>query len=187
MHKRIALAAGAILVVVSLAVVLKQEPKSLSAKISRQSVQQAQERVPDHARYSALFRKVVVLKQKLGEAGGRIKSPIQREADLTDDQARVLDEVAADSINEVDKLDAKAKEIIEAFRAQYPNGVVPGNQPPPPPPPELRALQEQRNAIVLNGRDRLHNALGDKEFRRFDEHVKTMLARVQIPNPTTKE
>ena len=42
---------------------------------------------------------------------------------------------------------------------------------PPPPPPELFAMQQERNAIILQARERLHAAFGEEEFTRFDQFV----------------
>lgn len=72
--------------------------------------------------------------------------------------------------------DKQAKEIIAAFSAQYPDGKLPDNMELLPPPVELGVLQQERDAIILEARDRLHAALGDNEFARFDKFVKEKVA-----------
>jgi hypothetical protein len=72
-------------------------------------------------------------------------------------------------------LDAEAKLIIDAYKAQYPGGQVPHGQTPQPPPVELRRLSEQRDALALQTRDQLRTAFGNN-FERFDKFVKTRVA-----------
>jgi hypothetical protein len=72
--------------------------------------------------------------------------------------------------------DERAKAIILAYKAQYPGGRVPHGELPKPPPAELRALSEERDAIVLRSRDRLKEALGEGEFNRFNSFVKERVA-----------
>lgn len=71
----------------------------------------------------------------------------------------------------MDEQDARARVVIEAFRARYPGGVLPRGEKLPPPPPELLLMQEGRNAILLHGRDRLRATFGEQEFTRFHDFV----------------
>lgn len=41
------------------------------------------------------------------------------------------------------------------------------------PPAELKALQAQRSEIVLRHRDNFRNAIGEEEFARFSEFIRT--------------
>lgn len=105
-------------------------------------------------------------------ASGRIQAAnpaLVKEGNLNDAQARALESIAAATLQEVEQQDARARRIIDAFRAQYPNGIVPKGKKLPEPPPELKVMQEERNAMILRGRDRLRAALGEQEFARFHQ------------------
>jgi hypothetical protein len=139
----------------------------------QQAPLQSDSPVPEHVAYAFLFRNNAFFRKKAIEAG---KPParntaFQKEAGLSDVQALVLDEIAAATMHEVDQQDARARVIIERFRAQFPNGVVPKGQPLPEPPPELKIMQEERNAMILRGRDRLLTAFGEQKFARFNEFI----------------
>ena len=60
--------------------------------------------------------------------------------------------------------------------AQYPGGQLPHGEKPAPRPAELRALTEERDALVLRTCDRLRASLGEDEFKRFDDFVKHSVA-----------
>ena len=72
-------------------------------------------------------------------------------------------------------MDKKAEAVIKKFKKSYPDGVVPPGVMIPPPPTELTDLQEERNRIILRARDHIKDALGEKEFIRFDEIMKSRL------------
>jgi hypothetical protein len=135
--------------------------------------------MPDHKIYEFMFhqaaffkRKAVELEQQ-GKGAPEAHKFFHRQANLTEAQGLIFDEVSSDCLREVAQQDRKAGEIISAFRARFPKGVVPKGQTLPPPPPELKVMQEERNAIFLKARERLRAAFGEQEFNRFDEHVKT--------------
>ncbi len=139
---------------------------------------QAEDGVPDHVVYGFIFRKVSLITNKTKElrALGRISSKpyfaLQKEAGLSEAQAKILEATAAASEQEVRRQDEKAQVIIERFRAQFPDGKIPRGVTLPPPPPELKLMWEERNAIILRARDRLRAVFGEQEFHRFDQHVK---------------
>jgi hypothetical protein len=152
---------------------------------SRSRVQSAQQKtavVPDHIVYRHLFHHVVALRKKAEEVeknGGdatQYRTHFKRKAQLSDDQVRILDETAAEYDQQEKLIEAKAKPLVDAYKAQYPDGKVPHGQKPAPPPAELRALSQERDALVLSTRDKLRAALGDKEFNRFDQFVRTQVA-----------
>lgn len=140
---------------------------------AHQVTQQSDSPVPEHVSYEFLFRRAAFFKKKVAEAGKpqtRDKM-FQQEANISAAQANALDEIAAGCLREVDEQDARARVIIEAFRARYPDGIVPRGEKLPPPPPELKGMQVERDAMVLRGRDRLRAAFGEQEFGRFHEFV----------------
>ncbi len=139
--------------------------------------------LPDEIAYRHLFRYVTAIRKKADEAEGHGKDAtsyrthFKRRANLGDYHARVLDEVAVQYVGEVQAVDARARALVEAYRAQYPGGKVPHGEKPAPPPAELKQLREQRDAITLRYRDNLRNAFGDGEFDRFhNEFVKRHVA-----------
>jgi len=157
-----------------------QQPSSKTAQPSE---------VPDHVMYKHLFHHVMVLKkkaedaQKEGKDGTQFKTHFIRKAKLAEEQNRVLEDVAAELEQDEQAIASRAKPLVAAYRAQYPNGQVPHGQSPGPPPAELRKLSEERDASVLRARDRLRARFGDDEFKRFDNFVKTKIApNIQIHN-----
>lgn len=129
--------------------------------------------VPEHVAFSFLFRSTVTFRQRAAQTG-KAQAPntaLQKEAGIGDVQSRILEEVASATLQEVDQQDARARAVIEAFRARYPGGVVPRAEQLPPPPPELLRMQKERDAILLRGRDRLRAAFGEQEFIRFHDFV----------------
>lgn len=157
-----------------------------SVKDNRPPQQQVQE-VPEHVPYIFLFHQLASLKQQADEADRQgkndssLRSLFKNQAALNDEQASALDTIAFDCVREVAQQDAKAKVIIDAFKARHPGGKLQRGETLPPPPAELTAMQEERNAIILRARDRLHTALGEQEFNRFEEFVKQHV----VPNVKT--
>ena len=141
---------------------------------AQHTAQQAAYTVPDHVVYGFLFRYVARNNERIAQRHGR-QTPylsLQREANLTQGQARALSEIAATCEQEVSQQDARARVIISAFRAQFPNGIIPRGTAPPPPPAELQTMWEERNAIILRARDRLRAAFGEEAFARLDDFAK---------------
>lgn len=140
--------------------------------------------IPDHIAYLHLFRHTAAFKKKAeeleraGKDGSAFKTYFKRKAELNDGEAQLLDAIASECAGELEQQDAKAKVLIDAYKAQYPGGRVPHGEVPNPPPAELRAMSEGRDAIVLRYRDRLRATLGEDEFNRFQSFVK----RRVVPN-----
>jgi hypothetical protein len=138
--------------------------------------------VPDHIVYLHLFRHIAAFKKKAvemaraGKDGSSFGRYFKRKLELSDTQAQTLDDIASDCDQELNQLDARAKTLIDLFKAQYPGGKVPHGELPKPPPAELRAMTEERNAIVLRYRDRLHGHLGDVAFNRLQSFVQRQVA-----------
>jgi hypothetical protein len=145
---------------------------------------QQSRRIPDHVTYRMLLHNVYLFNQKAEanelqgkrESAGAFRRAFQHEAELSDEQARMLNEIAADCEREVREQDAKARVIIDARRAAYPGGRIPPGGKPLPPSPELEAMQQERNAIILRARDRLRQALGEQEWGRFQEFIHQRVA-----------
>jgi hypothetical protein len=155
-----------------------------AAQNSKQpSPQSIQPEVPDQIAYRHLFRYVGKLKKQAEELEGRGKDAtsyrthFKRTANLSEYHARTLDNIATQYLSEVQVVDARARQVIESYRAQYPGGKVPQGEPPAPPPSELKQLREQRDAITLRYRDSLRSNLGEEEFSNFNnKFVKKRIA-----------
>jgi len=131
-----------------------------------------QNALPEHGAYEFLFRRAVRFKQSTIKAGQplALDSMLQREAGLSDNQIRVLDEIATTCVQEIAALDQRARVIVNQLRSRFPGRVVPRGEPLLPP-AELEALQQQRDATILRGRATLLQAFGEQEFNRFDRFV----------------
>lgn len=155
---------------------------STSKQGNELSASQEQPAVPEHVIYRQLFHDIVALNERADELGRQgmnapsLRNVYKRRADLSEDQARVLYEIALDCEHQVNQQDAKAKVIIDNFKSRYPGGRVPSGEIPGPPSPELVSMQAERNAIILRARDRLREAFGDEEFKRLKEFVENRIA-----------
>ena len=159
-----------------------------AAQSSRQGAQPAsdqsvQPEVPDEIAYRHLFRYVGKLKKEAEELEGRGKDAtsyrthFKRAANLIEYHAEALDNIATQYLSEVQVVDARARQVIESYRAQYPGGKVPKGETPAPPPSELKQLREQRDAITLRYRDSLRSTFGEGEFTNFNtKFVKKRIA-----------
>lgn len=141
---------------------------------------------PEHVIYRQFFHHLVTLKERAkdveskGGDGRGLRSYFKRKANLTDDEALALDAVAVDCERQVAELDAKAKPIIDAYRARLLHGKI-DTKNLPPLPPELATLQEKRNLTILHARERLQKLLGHQAFSRLDEFIKMNAERNSRP------
>lgn len=142
---------------------------------------------PEHIVYRQFFHHLVQLKERAqtlerqGKSGKALRSYYKDKAGLNDDQSRLLNEIAADCEREVAQMDAKAKKIIDALKARFPDGKVPAGQQLPPPPPALKKMQEQRDMIILRARHRLSEAMGSQGFQQLNDFIKLNVAPKVTP------
>jgi hypothetical protein len=143
--------------------------------------------IPEHITYGFFFNRIIAVQQRATgrpdayASGQVIRTSIEREANLSDAQLLVLNNIAFVCTQQLRGQDKRAGQIIAAFRARYPKGIVPPGESLPPPPTELKAMQEERNAIVLRARDQLRRVFGEQVFNRLDEILKRDIAsNVQI-------
>lgn len=147
--------------------------------------------VPDEVVYRHLFRHAAAFKAKSdelerqGKDAEHLKGFFKHKASLSDDEAQTFERIAVQCALEIKLIDERAKPIIEAYKAQYPNGQVPHGQPPAAPPAALRQMTKERNDLVLRKRDELRAAFGENEFGRFQDFVKSKIA--PNVNPVTAE
>lgn len=172
----------AVLVVCALVLGGGMPSRANNARVAHNATaQQERVQVPEHVPYMFLFRHLNNLNKQAekhnreGKDGSKFHSRFKKVLAIDEDQYGVINEIAVSCDSELAELDKKAQVIIEAFRARYPEGDVPEGVIIPPPPAELTALQEERNLTILRARDRVRNALGEREFARFDEILKLRL------------
>lgn len=147
-----------------------------------QAAEELPPEVPDEVAYKHLFNHVNAFRKEAEKAERAGKNPepfkgyFKRKAGLSNEQVRLLDDIAAESSLEVAALDTKARSIVKAYLAQYPGGQVPYGEKPAPRPSGLRAMAEERERLILDARDRLRSAFGEEEFIRFNKFVKRRIA-----------
>lgn len=142
------------------------------------------DQLPEHAPYLFLFRHLSHLKKqseklrRQGKDGSGFQRRFKEALVLDDGQFEQLGAIALSCEAQLDALDKQAARVVEEFKKHYPDGPVPEGVIIPPPPAELLALQEERNRLVLNARDRVRGALGEQEFAHLDQMVRLRL----VPN-----
>lgn len=141
-----------------------------------------QAEIPENVLYESIFRlekRNQVNKRKQvrdGTPEDDPKSLFKKRFDLTDEEDKALRQIAEEFNQNVQPIDARAREITDALRQQYQNGKATEQSELPPPPAELAELQERRNAIVLEHRDKLKASVGTEGFGSIDEKVKSEFA-----------
>lgn len=164
-------------------------PQAQKLQDQEQSAHHQPQRIPAPPQvvYSALFHHVVAVKEQAeveerqGKDASSLRSLFRDRADLSDVQAHLLNAIATDCVREVAVQDARAQEIINAFRLRFPPGRLPIGVKLPPPPPELAQMQEERDAMILRAGERLRLALDENEFQRFEGFVMRRVAAAIEP------
>ena len=164
---------------------------STNAQVERRSDRKASGFVHEPQLYRTLFHTIFLLNEQAEEAerAGRtdvaqaLRRAFKQEAGLEVEQGVVLDRLAAECEQAVRAVDARARAILAARRANYPDGKLRAGQQPLPPSAELFALQREREAVVLRYRDRLQEAFGPRAWEEFDRRV---LARVRAGMRTSR-
>src|SRR5205085_8096520 len=146
------LAAIGVLLIAGPLYLVAQDVRDTSASTSDTSVMQ----------YYALFRRLVhpaAPRRPPTDQSSQTNQPqldtramLHRSLQLSDSEARVLDQVAEDCIGKTDKLDQQARAIITAHRADVSAGKI---QPTAAPPNELQDLQKQRDDAIRNAIEQL--------------------------------
>ena len=147
--------------------------------------------IPQYVVYSQVFRHIKELHRKAaeeerqGKDGEHFRKLYKQMAKLDDLQASLLDQIANETNDEVEKLNARATKIIKEIRAQHPDGKLAPGEAPPAPPAELGELSARRRDVIIQGRERLRAVFGEDEFQRFDkfvqEHLKPAIRRLDNP------
>lgn len=152
--------------------------RNVTSDISQNSPASRGSAVPEFVIYGFLFKKVSRLSEKTlelrsqGKIGLKPYYPMQKEAALSAAESIALEAIASACQREVDRQDERARIIIQAFRAKFPDGKVPKGTTLPPPPAELITMQQERDAIILQARDQLRLAFGEASFAALDNYAK---------------
>lgn len=141
----------------------------------------AQKESKEQEVYEHLFRYYAYLKAKDDKAVSEGKEPklskmLRDEANLTPKESDEFDKVAAACAHKLKEIDATAKLIIDAARAQYPGGGLKPGQAPPTPPAELKQLQAEREGTVIKAKKHLENSFGKESFGYFSAFVQRKVA-----------
>ncbi len=132
--------------------------------------------------FEHLFRHYMFVKDKAreveraGKDATSLRQLYKDEANLTDEEAETLDQVATECMNKVSDIESRAQQIIADARARVPGGRLKEGEKSPPPPAELQTLQEEREATVLQAREHLRAAFDGESFARFDAFVQQKIA-----------
>jgi len=161
--------------------------------------------MPPELAYWALFQEIQALKDKdseslaQGETTNFKNSFYANRLGLETSQFAAVDAAATECLTNLQPIDQSAREIINKYRAQFPKGELkqispsspPNKQQParpqksfqslPPVPAELKQLQNQKNQIILNAKEKIKQSLGQTEFADFDSSVQKNSTRVLIP------
>lgn len=138
--------------------------------------------------YSSFFYLVVDLEKKASELesegakGDSLRSYVQTQANLNDDEARKLKAVAAACVEQIARQDAKALEVIQRLQSQFPGGRIPKGVKLPPPPPELRILQLERDQIILAAKNELDSVLGVAGSEKIEQFARSLTSIRPTPD-----
>ena len=135
------------------------------------------QQVPQYVIYSQAFRHIKELnkkaddEQRQGRDGEHFRKLYKTMANLDEVQASELDQIAAETNAEIEKLNKRAMQIIAEIRAKHPDGKLAQGEMPPTPPAELAELTAKRRDLILQGRERIRAVYGEDEFQRFDKFL----------------
>jgi len=144
-----------------------------------QTPQEQSQGIPDHIPYRFFFHQVNEFnkeaekaeKQGKHDSAKAFRSWLKQDAELTNEEVRMVTRVAGDCENNVKKVDKKAKIILDARRAYYKDGKLMPGQELLPPSQELNVLQKERNTTILQCRDQLRIALGEQKFAQIERFI----------------
>ena len=119
--------------------------------------------MPDHIFYDQFFRLLLSLQNT---------AEYQTKARLSDEETVILEQIAKDCEREIALQDAKASNVIAAFRAELEKrkSGSPGDMPS-----QLNQLQADRDQIILRYRDRLKTELGPETFARLTDVARELI------------
>jgi uncharacterized protein YdbL (DUF1318 family) len=154
----------------------KTKPKQVAKPLDKANTQARP--IPEHLMYWHLFEHKVLLDRKAEEAekqgrsGEEFRAHYKNSAKLNEREAEILASVAKETYDKVTAQDAKAKALIDKLRAKGLDGTVKPGQTNPEVPAELKALQKERDEMVMTGVKKLREGFGPEGAGVFDSFVK---------------
>ena len=153
---------------------------------------------PSEKRFYALFLSLLsrTSPNVLPTRETQVEQPIRRVeyremfqsgAQLTDAESSMLNQIARDSIEGMNDLDVRARQLISSMREKYgANGGAPPENAPER--KQLEEVQHQRDTMVLNSIAQLRAGFGEAEFKRLDTYLLTQPnSRPTMPPPRDKQ
>jgi hypothetical protein len=162
--------------------------------------------MPEELAYWVLFKEIQTLKERdtqnlaANDETFFKKSFYEDRLGLAAAQFASMDTIAADCLAQLQPVEQRARQVINEYRAPYPNGKLNKIQPappkndgiysisasktietPPPVPAELIQLQNQKKQIILNAKERLRQAFGTNGFAAFETSIHNNAAKVLSP------
>lgn len=141
-------------------------------------------KIPEHMVYDQLFRLVVNFKRKAeqlkptDDRGLWLGSYFEREASLSEEQARALNDIAEVFVAEISAVDSQARTAIERMRSSVSVDQARLDPSALKPTEELKQLQKKREEIALSYLDRLRTSLGPDDFPAFEHYVENDLRQM---------
>ncbi|MBO0719274.1 MAG: hypothetical protein J2P41_00505 [Blastocatellia bacterium] len=129
---------------------------------------------PQHIMYGWMFRHVVWLNgkaealEKEGKDASLYRDHYKKHAQLSQEQADLLNQVAQETIDKVKQIDDTAMPLILELRKKVSSA-------PPTLSPELVELEAQRTAAINEGHDKLRASFG-ADWERLDTFVKEVVS-----------
>lgn len=161
--------------------------------------------IPAELAYWVLFQEIQSLKQRDIESATQGSSSNFKSAfydsrlGLESSQFTAVDNEVNEFFTALQPIDQRAREVINQYRSQYTNGELKKTQTPKPPdslqparpqksyeplppvPAEISQLQNQKNQLILNTKEKIKQALGQTEFTDFDVRVQKNATKVLVP------
>jgi hypothetical protein len=137
--------------------------------------------LPPQVIYNMMFHHVVWTQkqaselEKQGKDGSIFRNRYKNYAKLTDVESNLLNQVASEITNQVKEIEAQAKPLIEAARAE--RKMKQEFSAPPSLSPQLAALEKERTAAIIAGVDRLKNAYGAQRFIDFETVIREQIGK----------
>jgi hypothetical protein len=143
--------------------------------------------IPEEIKYLMLFeeiRDLVVLDRKNRAVSKTTQfkaSFCTNQLGLTPAQVTSVESVIENTLTQIDVLDAHADQIIAWYRAQNPNGKIEVSSKLLPIPEQLITLHNQKNQIVLSGKEQIKTSLGASQFSSFEAAVNKNATQILMP------
>ncbi len=122
-----------------------------------------------------------------GKDGRELREYYGKRLALSIRQTASLKQQAARTLLDLDRIDRQIQTIIQAVRARYPGGIIAPGQAFPQPPPELALLDQEKDAVTMQGVAQLRGAVGSAAFEKVESFLQNKFSRnftegIVLPN-----